>query len=226
MHWQDELEEISRTPDGTPYSERYGDEYCSRNGPEQAGEVFVGPCRVAEREAPAVLELGFGLGLNLAATLRALGAGAAARYVGVELHPVRIEQFADAHLAGGVDDDAARSVIEAYPKLVQGGAVDVRGSRVEVLVGDAAERLAELPGDEPFDAVYLDGFTPARNPSLWRPEVFDQVGRLTPAGAIAATYSSARPVRDELTRVGFDVVRRRGFRGKRHRLVATRLNPA
>ena len=116
----------------------------------------------------------------MATPLRALSADAGGlRYVGVELHPVRVDQFAEAHRAGGIDDAAARAVIGAYAELVGGASVELFGAEGRLLAGGAAERLGNLPRGESFDAIYLDGFTPARNPSLWQPAVFEEVGRLT-----------------------------------------------
>lgn len=216
--------------DGTPFAARYGDVYCSRSGRGQAAEVFVGGNRVVERcdaaRSFAILETGLGLGLNLAATLDALGgversAPLRLRYAAIELHPVHPEDLARVHR----DALVARPFLEVYPVLVRegratlliGGTLEVE---LELVLGDGAAALARLEG--PFDALYLDGFAPARNQGMWNPEVYGELARLAPPGATLATYSAASAVREGLTEAGFAVSRVAGFAHKRHRIVGQR----
>ncbi|MEE2939279.1 MAG: tRNA (5-methylaminomethyl-2-thiouridine)(34)-methyltransferase MnmD [Planctomycetota bacterium] len=216
--------------DGTPFAARYDDVYCSRSGRGQAAEVFVEGNRVVERCAAArsfaILETGLGLGLNLSATLDALGrvgrrGPLRLRYAAIELHPVHPEDLAEVHRGA----PSARPFLEAYPALVREGRATLElgeGLRValELVLGDGAAALTRLQG--PFDALYLDGFAPARNQGMWNPEVYGELSRLAAPGATLATYSAASAVREGLTEVGFRVERRAGFARKRHRIVGER----
>ena len=216
--------------DGTPFAARYDDVYCSRSGRGQAAEVFVGGNRVVERCVAArrfaILETGLGLGLNLVATLDALGgAGRGAplrlRYAAIELHPVHPEDLERVHRGISV----ARPFLDAYSALVR----DCRATlpigedlevELELQVGDGAAALARIEG--PFDALYLDGFAPARNRGMWNHEVYGELARLARPGATLATYSAASGVREGLAEVGFDVTRVAGFARKRHRIIGER----
>jgi tRNA 5-methylaminomethyl-2-thiouridine biosynthesis bifunctional protein len=84
--------------------------------------------------------------------------------------------------------------------------------------------LGELAESAPatVDAVYLDGFAPAKNPSAWTPAIFSALGRVVRAGGTAATWSVAGVVRRGLANAGFTVERRTGHGAKRERLTAVR----
>jgi tRNA 5-methylaminomethyl-2-thiouridine biosynthesis bifunctional protein len=70
------------------------------------------------------------------------------------------------------------------------------------------------------DAFFLDGFAPAKNPQMWQPHLFKRMARLAAPEATAATWSTARLVRDGLEGAGFAVSRAPGFAHKRDMLVA------
>jgi tRNA 5-methylaminomethyl-2-thiouridine biosynthesis bifunctional protein len=79
---------------------------------------------------------------------------------------------------------------------------------------------------ETFDAWFLDGFAPARNPAMWSPEVFAHIARLSAPGARLATFTVAGDVRRGLESAGFAVEKKPGFGSKRERLEASLANPA
>ncbi len=85
---------------------------------------------------------------------------------------------------------------------------------LRVIVGDARETLPVWEGRA--DAWFLDGFSPAKNPELWSPELMTQVAAHTLPGGTAATYTAAGFVRRGLAEAGFDVTRVPGYGRKRH----------
>jgi tRNA U34 5-methylaminomethyl-2-thiouridine-forming methyltransferase MnmC len=91
-----------------------------------------------------------------------------------------------------------------------------------VIVGDARETLPRWDGRA--DAWFLDGFSPAKNPELWSPELMQEVARHTAPGGTFATYTAAGHVRRSLAEAGFSVTRAPGFGRKRHMSVG-RLQP-
>jgi tRNA 5-methylaminomethyl-2-thiouridine biosynthesis bifunctional protein len=70
------------------------------------------------------------------------------------------------------------------------------------------------------DAIYLDGFAPAKNPDMWTSQLMRSVSRLAAPDATVATWSVAAQVRASLERTGFAVERRAGFGHKKEMLVA------
>src|SRR5213075_232483 len=70
------------------------------------------------------------------------------------------------------------------------------------------------------DAIYLDGFAPAKNPEMWTHQAMRALSRVATEGATVATWSVAAAVREALEATGFAVEKRAGFGGKREMLVA------
>src|SRR3989442_5902909 len=76
------------------------------------------------------------------------------------------------------------------------------------------------------DAIYLDGFSPARNPYMWSHALLRAVSRFAGPGATAATWSVAAPVRAALESAGFAVEKSAGFGSKREMLLARYIRKA
>lgn len=219
--------------EGHPISLRHGDVYRSRHGAlAESAEVFVAGCRLPQAwgqhppQAPfCVLEVGFGLGVNLLATLRAWRAARVRprtlHFVTVESALLRRDEVSAAHAALALaDDEDARRLRECWPAPWPGLhrcrlADDVV---LTVACGEAARVLPTLRLGA--DAIFLDGFSPARNPDAWTPAVIRGLARRARPRARLATWSAAAAVRQTLAEAGFDVERRSGFGRKRHRLEA------
>jgi tRNA 5-methylaminomethyl-2-thiouridine biosynthesis bifunctional protein len=217
---------------GVPRSTAYDDVYhAAEGGPEQARHVFLScndlPQRWRGREAFAILETGFGLGLNFLCTAHALLADAEAparlHYVAVEKHPPLASDLERAHARWPQWAALGLELRRAWPPLLPGfHRVPLAGGRIvlTLLFGEAASMLAEL--DARIDAIFLDGFAPAKNPAMWSQAVFRQIGRLSAAGTSAATWTVAAAVRDGLQSAGFAISKRPGFARKREMLTAAR----
>ncbi|OYW90672.1 MAG: hypothetical protein B7Z13_14335 [Caulobacterales bacterium 32-67-6] len=72
------------------------------------------------------------------------------------------------------------------------------------------------------DAWFLDGFSPALNPQMWRDDVLEAVAARTAPGGRLATFTVAGSVRRALEAQGFVVAKRPGHGRKRERLEAWR----
>ncbi|HEY4997567.1 MAG TPA: FAD-dependent 5-carboxymethylaminomethyl-2-thiouridine(34) oxidoreductase MnmC, partial [Usitatibacter sp.] len=86
-----------------------------------------------------------------------------------------------------------------------------------LLFGEARAMLPQLVARA--DAFFLDGFSPARNPGMWSPEVVREIARLAAPGATLATWTVAGGVRTALGDAGFAIEKRAGFASKREMLV-------
>jgi tRNA 5-methylaminomethyl-2-thiouridine biosynthesis bifunctional protein len=213
-------------PGGVPWSPLYGDIYhAGDGGGAQARHVFLNGNRLPEawagRDVFTVLETGFGLGVNFLETWRAAASDprrpSRLHYVGVEKHPFDAATLRRVH---GSDPLAAELAAQWPPLLAGLHRLQLDAGRIVLTLGfgDAETLLPRLHA--PADAVYLDGFAPAKNPQMWSAGVLREVGRLARPGATVATWSVATPVREGLAAAGFDVSLRPGFARKREMLVA------
>lgn len=227
---------LAFTAEGTPWSAAYGDVYhSSGGGPEQARHVFLAgtgvPERWRERERWVVLETGFGLGLNFLATWQAWRADPARcarlHYVSIEKHPFTRADLEQVHARHPEFAPLATALHAQWPLLVPGlHRLSFDDERVVLTLAfaDAAQTLPQLRLQA--DAIYLDGFAPAKNATLWTPGVMKAIARLAAPNARAATWSAARAVRDALAAAGFTVDARPGFGSKRDMTVALRAGPS
>ncbi|MFN5150646.1 MAG: FAD-dependent oxidoreductase [Burkholderiales bacterium] len=217
---------------------RYGDVYRSVSGCLQESEwVFVEPAwQMIERLASHgrtqfhVLELGFGLGFNLSVFLdrwlkRAKPSWRC--YVqSIELHPLGLDEYRRAWAA--VAGPPATELVERWLHCFDAdGAYALPGIHryalhsnfwFDFFVADFSMALKRLHTS--FDIVFLDGFSEAANPSMWRSEVFRDLRRHLYEGALLLSYASAKSLRDRLSALEFDVSREPGFPPKRFRLEA------
>lgn len=222
--------------DGTPWSAQFADVYHSAGGGlGQSRHVFLGgnglPARWQARRQFTILETGFGIGLNFLATWQAWRADPQRcerlHFVSMEKHPLRVEDLAAAHAPHAELAPLAAELRAAWPMLVPGWQrLSFEGGRVVLTLAfaDIAETLPQMR--LAADAIYLDGFAPARNPAMWEHAVLKRVARLAAPGATAATWSVAGEVRAALGAAGFAVDKRPGFGGKREMLAATALRVA
>lgn len=231
------LEPAHLIPDanGTPVSEIYGDIYHSADGGHaQARHVFLAgnglPERWQARARFVIMETGFGLGLNLLATWRAWQDDPLRcqqlEFVSLEKHPFLLDDLVRAHAVWPEFASCSKELCRSWPPLRRGEhRLELEGGRVilRLVLGDALEELPRLEAS--VDTFYLDGFSPARNPDLWSPELCCSLARVAVPGATLATWSVAGSVRRALASAGFAVSKRPGFAGKRQMLVG-RYSPA
>jgi tRNA U34 5-methylaminomethyl-2-thiouridine-forming methyltransferase MnmC len=205
--------------DGTiPVSRQFDDPYFSlAGGLEETRHVFLNGNRLTERLTDGfhIAELGFGTGLNLMATAAlwtSLNRPGMLRYTSFEAFPMAPEDLARAHQAF----PALQTISAALSPLWSGRVTEIVacGIHVQLILGDARQTLPQW--SHHADAWYLDGFSPAKNPELWSPELLAEVARHTTKGGTFATYTAAGRVRRALAEAGFTVTRIQGYAHKRH----------
>ena len=219
--------------DGIPWSASYDDIYYSDSGGlAQARHVFLAGNRVAERwrgrRQFVVLETGFGLGLNFLATWQAWradpNASARLHFVSVEKHPFTRADLAQLHLYWPELAPLASELQAAWPPLTPGChrlLLDAGRVTLSLFFGDAVKLIPQIECQA--DALYLDGFSPSKNPELWSESLLRRLSRCCAAEATLATWSYAAPVRRALQDAGWRLQRRPGFGSKRDMLGGERL---
>ncbi|MGX0976151.1 tRNA U34 5-methylaminomethyl-2-thiouridine-forming methyltransferase MnmC [Roseovarius sp. MBR-51] len=219
---QDQTADLIWREGDVPVSVRFDDPYFSLdNGLAETRHVFLGgndlPARF--RDGFHIAELGFGTGLNLLTALtawRAAGVAGRLHFTSFEAYPMAPQ---DMRRAQGRFAELAGVAAELAPHW-QGRAQRISLPDLEftLIEGDARETLSVWSGRA--DAWFLDGFSPAKNPELWQPELMADVARHTVTGGTAASYTAAGFVRRGLEAAGFCVTRGQGYGRKRHMTMA------
>lgn len=226
---------LARDASGTPFSAEYQDIYHSAHGGlEQARHVFLEgnglPDRWRGRSSFAIAETGFGIGLNFLATWDAWRADAGRsrrlHFVSIENRPFAAQALGAALAPFAALAPLAGALVAVWPPALAGfHRLHFDAGRVilTLLFGEADELLPQLAAR--VDALYLDGFAPARNPRMWTPQVVRELARIARPGATLATWTVAGGVRSALADAGFRVEKRAGFGAKREMLHAVREGP-
>ncbi|MEO8024555.1 FAD-dependent 5-carboxymethylaminomethyl-2-thiouridine(34) oxidoreductase MnmC [Polaromonas sp.] len=219
---------IEWLPDGTPYSPRFGDRYRSElGGLAQSREVFLHGCGLpalwAGQPQWRILETGFGLGLNFLVTWQAWKADPSRprllHFVSTEAYPagaVDVLRAAAAHpellpLAEQLQAQCWGLLPGLHRLVFESGLV-----LLTLYIGDTRAVLREQAFEA--DAVYLDGFSPAKNPGMWDIHTLKAVARCCRRGTRIASWTVARSVLDGLAQVGFAVKKKPGLPPKRDNL--------
>jgi len=218
------------TRDGRPclVSERFGDLYFSaENGLAETELVFIDandlPRRMASGKRVVIAETGFGTGLNFLAVLKhwiSLGDGAPPlHYITTEIAPLPAEVIravlSPFHEIAHLLDDMISILPPVWPgrhrRHLFGGKVTI-----DFLYGDSLTMIRDSLFQA--DAWFLDGFAPASNPEMWRPEFFTAMASRSSEGASFGSFTAAGSVRNGLIEAGFSVQRLDGYGHKRHRI--------
>ncbi|AAC07760.1 tRNA (5-methylaminomethyl-2-thiouridine)(34)-methyltransferase MnmD [Aquifex aeolicus] len=213
-------QEIADTADGskTLIHKTYGEPYHSQT----AGAIreslykFVRPSRILEkakeRKVIRILDVGFGLGYNLAVALKHLW----------EVNPklrVEIISFEKELLKEfPILPEPYREIHEFLLERVP----EYEGERLslKVLLGDARKRIKEVENFK-ADAVFHDAFSPYKNPELWTLDFLSLIKERIDEKGYWVSYSSSLSVRKSLLTLGFKVGSSREIGRKRKGTVAS-----
>lgn len=238
LHWD---------KDGLPLSQQFDDYYFSKlNGLEETHYIYLEHNRLPERFAAltaqqsfVIGETGFGTGLNFLASWtlwrELANQESQLHFISVEKYPLSHKDLARALELWPELGEPAELLAQAYPHVLHPGfhRLSFEGGRVQLtlIIADACDGLNQLQRSahpafydpqRAVDAWFLDGFAPAKNPKMWRPELFHKVHQLSAINATVATFAAATAVKRGLRENGFDIVTNRGF-GKKREMVSGQL---
>jgi len=215
--------------EGTPASTKFGDIYFSvDDGLEEAKALFLEGCGLPhawqKRHKFVVGELGFGTGLNFLVTWqlwkRTKPKSGHLHFVSIEKYPLSKDNLRRALTAWPTLTGYAARLAGMWPGRVKGVhrlhiAPDVTLTLCHM---DVAAALTAM--NAKMNAWFLDGFSPAKNPEMWSPEIMQLIAKRSAAGARLGTFTVAGYVREGLIKAGFKVEKKPGFGRKRNRLEA------
>lgn len=217
-------DQLTWKDNGVPVSTVFDDVYFgAEDGIGETTHIFLGgnnlPARGLEGSEPFhVYELGFGTGLNFLVLWQAWeksGCTRPLRFTSVEKYPISHADMMKAHSHWPSLATYSKHLLDAY-KSVEGKGMHVLrlgGVELCLAVGDVRKMLFEQ--DEAVDAFFMDGFSPAKNPDMWQPDIYAEMARLSRKGTTLATFTAAGHVRRGLQEVGFDISKAAGYGRKR-----------
>ena len=215
-----------------PYSIDFKDIYYStESGQHESEYVFVAHNQLHQRFAQAehtftVAETGFGSALNFLVVAdcwrRVAPDDTNLNYLGFEHFPLNIS---DLQIACDIWPQyawIAKPLLLAYDALKIGkNCIELpHNITLNLYIDDVNVVLPNLTiaPNTNINAWLLDGYSPAKNPTMWQPETLNQIARLSIIGTTFATFTSAGNVRRHLQSIGFIVQKCKGFGKKREML--------
>ncbi len=192
------------TSDGslTLINKFYGEPYHSQTAGavREALYKFVYPSKILERakrkEVVKILDVGFGLGYNIAIALKHIWE--INPNVKVEVISLEKELKKDVPLLPEPYRETHKLVLSAIPEY------EDERLKLKVLLGDARKEIQTLK-DFKADAVFHDAFSPYKNPELWTYEFLKLIKENIDPYGYWVSYSSALCVRKALFLLGFQV---------------------
>lgn len=216
---------IIHTADGskTIQLEDWNEQYHSKHGAvQEAYHVFIEMgLRLFQNRDIAILEMGFGTGLNALITLiESQKLDLNVQYTGIEAYPVTFKEISELDYVGQL---GAEGYGEAFQKMHSSEWDEKVQLQKNFALVKHQIRFESVKGSDLFNLIYFDAFGPRVQPELWTTDIFQIMYRILKVGGVLVTYSAKGSVRRALQSVGFTVERLPGPPGKREMLRATKI---
>jgi tRNA U34 5-methylaminomethyl-2-thiouridine-forming methyltransferase MnmC len=194
--------------------------YHSRNGAMQESQhVFIanGLSRLSEMDEIAILEVGFGTGLNaLLSLIYCEKSKQKIRFTTLETFPIPVSIYQELNYAKLDFNTQFLKLHEAE----WGSEIQIDG---QFLLCKMNKPLQEFEASEKFDLVFYDAFGPPAQPEMWSKEILNKVVTMMKSGGVFVTYCAKGQVRRDLEACGLLMERLPGPPGKREMLRGTKL---
>lgn len=215
--------EIIQTKDGstTIHLPDWNESYHSKHGAiQEAYHVFIkNGLSLKEGQSIAVLEIGFGTGLNCFITyLEAKKTNQQIHYVGVEAYPVASEEALQMNYAAEID---------AKEQLVFEKMHECDWEQTHQLSGNFTltkrkQLFQDIKDEDVFDLIYFDAFGFRVQPELWSEEIFVSMFKALKNKGVLVTYACRTSIKNAMISAGFSVKKLPGAPGKREMLRANK----
>lgn len=209
--------EIIKTLDGstTIHLEEWGECYHSKHGAiQEAKHVFIkNGLSLFTDNSIAVLEIGFGTGLNAFITfLEANKKEQHINYVGVEAYPVVADEVFMMNYVAELGADEHEDVF----KKMHESNWDEKMRITNLFALTKRKQFFQKINDvEAFDLIYFDAFGYQVQPELWSTGIFRRMYAALKPNGVLVTYAARGVVKRSMIEVGFIVEKLAGPPGKR-----------
>lgn len=216
------------TGDGskTLFNEQIGECYHSKHGAiQESRHVFIqtGLDHYLQKQAVsevAILEIGFGTGLNFTQTLAYMeDKDIQLDYVGIEGYPLPLEVIQQMGYDAFVSAENWENYCSGYHQALTGSTV----INPQVDLHIAHTLLMDYNSDKTFDVVYFDAFAAIHQPEMWSDEALAHVAKFIKPGGVFVTYAITGNLKRSMKALGFSIEKAPGAPGKREMLRATKI---
>ena len=220
--------------DQTPVSTEFDDVYYSADdGLAESRYVFLSHNNLpnAWQDSPrfTILETGFGTGLNFCATSvlwqQQRNNKQTLHFVSIEKYPLQQQQIKRALSRWPELNAISDELCRLLPPPLAGWHhlyLPQRNIELTLIYDDVKTALKNIENNNiRANAIFLDGFAPAKNPDMWADEVLNQLAKCAEKNATLATFTAVGRVRRTLQSAGFTMQKNQGFGSKREMLVGT-----
>ena len=213
---------VIKTEDGSSsiYNALLDETYHSTHGAlQESNHVFINHgLHLLKSENKAILEVGFGTGLNAALTyLQSLKSDITINYTALEPYPLPIEIIYE--VAAGYPQTIAETMI-LLSQSEGGKPISVSSNFIFTL---HLTQLQAFNFTHTYDLIYFDAFGYRVQPELWSDEIFRKMYASLKPNGVLVTYAATGAVRRSMLAAGFTVEKLAGPPGKREMLRAKKL---
>ena len=218
---------FSDTADGskTLYNAEVGEHYHSHHGAlQESRHVFLqsGLKYFLEKHATkevAILEVGFGTGLNFLLTADySLENDIALHYTGIEAYPLSPEMISLTNYGQYLSADTWNSFLKNYSNSLKNPVQIGPACTLEVI----HRKLVEFTSARQYDVIYFDAFAAARQPEMWTDDALKHICSYLKKGGVFVTYAITGNLKRSMKALGFSIEKAPGAPGKREMLRAVK----
>ncbi len=217
--------EIIKTSDGstTIHIPEWNEQYHSIHGAiQEANHVYINNgLKYKSSNEIAVLEIGFGTGLNSFMTLLAAqNKELLIEYVGVEAYPILEEELLKLNYVAELGATQFAKIFESFHSCSWEEKHQITPS---FSLLKRKQFFHEIDDKNKFDIIFFDAFGARVQPELWTEEIFLKMFLALKSEGVLVTYAAKGSVRRAMQSVGFRVERLPGPPGKREMLRAVKM---
>ena len=217
--------EIIQTLDGstTIHIADWEECYHSKHGAiQEAQHVFIkNGLSLFQNQKIAILEIGFGTGLNAFITLlEAKKMQQTIDYVGVEAYPISADEVLNMNYVAELDAMQESAIFNKMHESDWGEKIVLNDGFV---LTKRKQFFEEIDDVNKFDLIYFDAFGYRVQPELWSTAIFDKMYKSLKMNGVLVTYAARGIVKRNMIEVGFKVEKLEGPPGKREMFRARKL---
>lgn len=220
---------IITTSDGskTIQIEDWNEQYHSIHGAIQEanhvflkhGLLFFCSKKASNSQPVAILEIGFGTGLNAFLTLiEAEKLNLNIDYLGVEAYPVELDEIQQLNYVELISKQHHSNFKDLHNVTWEASHIITSHFKLE----KQKKFFQDIDVKNKFDIIYFDAFGARVQPDLWTESIFRIMFDALKVDGILVTYAAKGSVRRAMQAVGFEVERLPGPPGKREMLRGTK----